>query len=82
MPISQLRRILTTDGNPSRHILVRTVRLTVETNLVTSKRPRAFDVIMWPLSHTRLATVSITALVIVAVFPVSGSARRASFNQD
>ena len=34
------------DGNLSRHVLVRTVRLTVETNLVTSKGLRAIDIIM------------------------------------
>ena len=62
------------DGNLSRHVLVRTVRLTVETNLVTSKRLKALDVIMWPVSHARSATASIVALVMVAVFPVSGSA--------
>ena len=39
----QLRKIWAMGSNLSRHILVRTVRLTVETNLVTSKRLRAFD---------------------------------------
>ena len=37
MPIPQLRKLRARHGNLSRHILVSIVRLTVETNLVTSK---------------------------------------------
>ena len=83
-PIPQLRKFCTIDGNLNRHILVRAVRLTVETNLMTSKDLRAFDVIMWTLSHARSATVSIVALVMFAAFPVSRSAHhvRSSIELD
>jgi hypothetical protein len=37
MPIPQLRRIWTRDGNLSNHVLVSIVRLIVETNLATNK---------------------------------------------
>jgi hypothetical protein len=50
--IPQLRRIWSRDGNLSSHVLVSMVRVTVETNLVTSKHLRVFDVIM---RHPRLA---------------------------
>jgi hypothetical protein len=40
MPIPQLRRIWTKDGNLSNHVLVSVVRLIAETNLATSTDPR------------------------------------------
>jgi hypothetical protein len=46
MPIPQLRRVWTKDGNLSNHALVSIVRLTIETNLVTSKDLRGFDIMM------------------------------------
>ena len=72
-PVAQLRKIWAKDGNLSSHVLVSIVRLTVETNLVTSKFLRVLDTIMCPSSYTRLATVSVAAMLMVAVYPVSGS---------
>jgi len=43
MLIPQLRRVWDRDGYLSDHVLVSIVRLTVETNLVTSKDLRGFD---------------------------------------
>ena len=42
----QLRRLWAKDGNLSSHVFVSIVRLTVETNLITSKDLQGFDVIM------------------------------------
>jgi hypothetical protein len=44
MPIPQLRRAWVREGNLSNHVLVSIVRLTVETNLVTSKNLPGIDV--------------------------------------
>jgi hypothetical protein len=46
MLIPQLRRVWARDGYLSNHVLVSIVRLTVETNLVTSKDLRGIDVMM------------------------------------
>ena len=46
MLIPQLRRVWAKDGCLSNHVLVMIVRLTVETNLVTSKDLRGVDVMM------------------------------------
>ena len=46
MVIPQLRRVWAKDGYLSNHVLVMIVRLTVETNLVTSKDLRGVDVMM------------------------------------
>ena len=52
--IPQLRRVWIRDGYLSNHVLVSVVRLTVETNLVTSKNLRGFYVMMrLPSSHAR-----------------------------
>jgi hypothetical protein len=50
--IPQLRRIWSRDGNLSSHVLVSLVRVTVETNLVTSKHLGVFDVMMHRLHLT------------------------------
>jgi len=72
MPVPQLERVFTKDGNLSNHVLVRIVRLIVETNLATSKDFRVLDVLMpYPLS----ATVNIVSLLMVLLFPVSGPMR-------
>jgi hypothetical protein len=71
--VLQLSRIKAI-GNLSGHALVSIVRLTVETNLVTSKQSpglRCLDAP--PLSHARSASVSIVSLLMVAVYPVSDS---------
>lgn len=81
-PVAQLRKIWAKDGNLSSHVLVSIVRLTVETNLVTSKSLRVLDTIMCPPSHARSATVSVAAMLMVAVYPVSCSTSCASFSQD
>jgi hypothetical protein len=44
--VPQLRRMWSRDGNLSSHVLVSMVRVTVETNLVTSRHLRVFDVMM------------------------------------
>ena len=69
-PIPQLRRIWARDGKLSSHALVSIVRLIVETNLATSKDLRVFDV-MTP--HPRSATISIASMLMVVVYPMSGS---------
>ena len=73
MPILQLRRIWATDGKLSSHALVSIVRLTVETNLVTSKNLSFWCHNVPSSSHARSATVSIVALLMVVLYPVSGS---------
>jgi hypothetical protein len=50
------------------------VRVTIETNLVTSEGFSVFDVIICPSPHARSATVSIVTLLMVGLHPVSGSA--------
>ena len=81
-PIPQLRRIWATNGNLSNHVLVSIVKLMVETNLVTSKHLRQLIVEAstelrchdaLPSSHARSASVSIVSLLMIALFPVSGS---------
>jgi hypothetical protein len=67
--ILQLRRLLVKDGDLNNHVFVSIVRLTVETNLVTSKDPSHN---VSPSSHACLATVSVISLFLVAVYPVSG----------
>jgi len=69
--ISQLRRMRANDGDFSNHVFVSIVRLTVETNLVTSKDPDLWCHNVSP-SHAHLATVSVVSLLMVALFPVSG----------
>ena len=74
MLIPQLRKAWVREGNLSNHVLVSIVRLTVETNLVTSKNLLGIDVHeALPSSHACLAFVSIVSLVTIAVFPVSNS---------
>jgi hypothetical protein len=71
-PLPQLTR-LKDRGNFSSHALVSIVRLTVETNLVTSEHLRCPDA---PASsHVRSATASIVSLLMVALYPVSVSVR-------
>ena len=69
--ILQLRRLMVKGGYFNDHILVSIVKLTVETNLVTSKDLSLRSHNASPLSHARLATVSVIALFLVAVHPVS-----------
>ncbi|KAH9984761.1 hypothetical protein BJV77DRAFT_163513 [Russula vinacea] len=65
-----LRKAWVREGNLSNHVLVSIVRLTVETNLVTSKNLLGIDVHeALPSSHACLAFVSIVSLVTIAVFP-------------
>ena len=62
---------------------MRIVRLTVETNIVTSKGFRVIDVMdVLPSSHAHLATVSIVSLLMVAMYPVSGLECPVHFSAD
>ena len=75
MLIPQLRRVWAKDAFLKNHVLVNIVRLTVETNLATSKDFRGVDVMYaLPLSHARSASVSIVSLIMIAAYPVSGPA--------
>lgn len=71
-PIRQL--IKKARGNFNTHVHVSIVRLTVETNVVTSKPLQSLrchgDP---PQSHARSATVSIIGFLMAALYPVSGS---------
>jgi hypothetical protein len=60
MPIPQLRKIWVRDGNLSNHVLVSIVKLTVETNLVTSKDPRDTDVMMRFICLTLVQPLSVS----------------------
>jgi hypothetical protein len=73
--IAQLRRVWAKDRFLKNHVLESIVRLTVETNLATSKDLRGIDVMAaLPLSHARSASVSVVSLIMIVVFPVSGPA--------
>ena len=49
------------------------MRVTIETNLVTSEGLSVFDVIICPSPHARSTTVSIVTLLMIGLHPVSGS---------
>ena len=61
------------NGSLSSHVFVSIVRLTVETNLVTSKDLTVFDATVYLSSHACLATVSFVALLIFCLKLVSGA---------
>jgi hypothetical protein len=65
--IPQLAKRRVRDGQYSSHTIIRIVRLTIETNVVTSMYCLVGYVIP---ANTRSATVSIIALLMVAIFPV------------